>query len=109
MKRAVAILGAGTQGRRLAYMVSSITFPGGVGWGVITWSQLTLHQWSSRGRPVNLIDRQPAALQGALDDIEKFKSTVGKKTGHQGGEITTFGEGGIQEALQGAWLAVEVR
>ncbi|KAH7371802.1 hypothetical protein BKA64DRAFT_267082 [Cadophora sp. MPI-SDFR-AT-0126] len=83
MRNAVAILGAGTQGRRLAYM------------------------WSSRGRPVHLIDQAPAALEGALKDIETFRNTVGKSDGHQGGTISTFCGEKLGEALNGAWLAVE--
>ena len=84
MRNAVAILGAGTQGRRLAYM------------------------WSSRGRPVHLVDQAPAALEGALKDIDNFKNTVGKSDGHQGGSITTFGGENLNEALKSAWLVVEV-
>ncbi|KAL2062796.1 hypothetical protein VTL71DRAFT_5868 [Oculimacula yallundae] len=83
MKTAVAILGAGTQGRRLAFM------------------------WSSRGRPVNLIDQAPAALNGALRDIEKFKNTSGISDGHKGGRISTFSLAKLDEALNSAWLAIE--
>ncbi|KAH7323916.1 3-hydroxyacyl-CoA dehydrogenase [Rhexocercosporidium sp. MPI-PUGE-AT-0058] len=83
MRNAVAILGAGTQGRRLAYM------------------------WSRRGRPVHLIDRAPAALEGALKDIEFFKTTVGISDGYQDGTISTFSGEELVEALKGAWLAVE--
>ena len=84
MRNAVAILGAGTQGRRLAYM------------------------WSSRGRPVHLVDQAPAALEGALKDIDNFKHTIGKSDGHQGGTVSTFRGEELNEALEGAWLVVEV-
>ncbi|KAK0117897.1 hypothetical protein ONS95_012213 [Cadophora gregata] len=83
MRNAVTILGAGTQGRRLAYM------------------------WSSRGRPVNLVDQAPAALEGALKDIDHFKNTIGKADGHGGGIVLTFRGNELGEALSGAWLAVE--
>ncbi|KAG4430608.1 hypothetical protein IFR05_013903 [Cadophora sp. M221] len=83
MRSAVAILGAGTQGRRLAYM------------------------WSRRGRPVHLIDQAPAALEGALKDIEKLKNTIGKSDGHQNGLVSTFSGEKLDEAMSGAWLVVE--
>jgi len=63
--------------------------------------------WSSRGRPVHLVDQAPAALEGALKDIDNFKNTVGKSDGHQGGSITTFGGENLNEALKSAWLVVE--
>jgi hypothetical protein len=71
-------------------------------------SRLTLQQWSSRGRPVKLIDCKTAALAAAVRDIEKLKNTVGKETGHKGGIVTTFGLDGLHHALSGAWLVVEV-
>ncbi|KAH9219326.1 3-hydroxyacyl-CoA dehydrogenase [Leptodontidium sp. 2 PMI_412] len=83
MRNAVAILGAGTQGRRLAYM------------------------WSRRGRPVHLVDQAPAALEGALKDIDKFKNTIGKIDGHQHGTVSTFSGEKLDEAMSGAWLVVE--
>ncbi|KAH8753967.1 hypothetical protein BGZ57DRAFT_833000 [Hyaloscypha finlandica] len=83
MKGAVAILGAGTQGRRLAYM------------------------WSSRGRPVKLIDKKPDALEAALVEIDKFRTSDGKETAHKGGVISIFGLDELDVALEGAWLAVE--
>lgn len=70
--------------------------------------RLTSSQWSSRGRPVKLIDKKLDALEAALRDIERFKTTVGKKTGHKEGIIKTFEFEELENALQGAWLAVEV-
>jgi len=66
-------------------------------------------QWSSRGKPVNLIDKRPDVLEAAMLQIEKFRATVGKDTGHKGGLVTTFVSDDLKHALQGAWLAVEVR
>ncbi|KAH6661985.1 hypothetical protein B0J14DRAFT_611394 [Halenospora varia] len=83
MKGPIAIIGAGTQGRRLAYM------------------------WSSRGGRVNLIDPKQSALQSAAREINKFTRTVGKSSGHQNGLVTTFGSEDMKSALSGAWLVVE--
>lgn len=66
-------------------------------------------QWSSRGRPVKLIDKKPDALEAALVEIDKFRTSDGKETGHKGGVISIFGLDELDVALEGAWLAVEVR
>lgn len=58
---------------------------------------------------MKLIDREPFALAAAVREIERLKGTVGKKTEHKGGIVTTFGLDGLHHALSGAWLAVEVR
>jgi len=66
-------------------------------------------KWSSRGRPVNLIDRNEDQLKQACVDIENWKKIEGVKIGHRGGRIDIFKPDQLQKALHNAWLAVEVR
>ncbi|KMU74308.1 3-hydroxyacyl-CoA dehydrogenase [Coccidioides immitis RMSCC 3703] len=82
MSAPVAILGAGTQGRRLAYM------------------------WSSRGRPVHLIDENLSQLQDAQKAVEQFRKTDSKSE-YLSGELKTFASEDLRAALQEAWLVVE--
>lgn len=55
-----------------------------------------------------MIDKKSDALEAALREIEKFKTTVGEETGHEGGLVSTFGLDKLDVALKGAWLTVEV-
>ena len=66
-------------------------------------------QWSSRGRPVKLIDKKPDALEAALVEIDKFRTSGGREMGHKDGVVSIFGLDELNVALEGAWLAVEVR
>ncbi|KAK2734502.1 hypothetical protein FQN57_001666 [Myotisia sp. PD_48] len=81
----VAILGAGTQGRRLAYM------------------------WSSRGSPVHLIDQHSTQLADALQAIDKFRENARNDLPleHTGGEVKCFTIDQKENALENAWLVVE--
>ncbi|KAF2649840.1 3-hydroxyacyl-CoA dehydrogenase [Lophiostoma macrostomum CBS 122681] len=82
--RAVAILGAGTQGRRLAFM------------------------WSNCGRPVNLIDRDEKQLQASIHEVNTFRSTFPKfKTAQEWGKVSKFPYAQLREALSNAWLVLE--
>ncbi|KAF4983404.1 hypothetical protein FZEAL_1133 [Fusarium zealandicum] len=81
-KTSVVLLGAGTQGRRLAFM------------------------WSSRGNDVHLVDGQESQLQASLKAIEAFRSDSDKKD-VQWGRITTHSPETLRDALQTAWLVVE--
>ncbi|CAM1503267.1 Fc.00g080430.m01.CDS01 [Cosmosporella sp. VM-42] len=78
----VALVGAGTQGRRLAFM------------------------WSSRGQDVHLIDAQPNQLQASLQAIDTFRASH-KPKGAQWGQIITHLPETRQAALQNAWLVIE--
>jgi hypothetical protein len=116
----VAILGAGTQGRRLAYMVSlplsastEMPHPGGVAdtnlvldaFANIRWSIAA--QWSSRGGAVHLIDRDAAQLQDAKLSVDKFRQSNALKN-HLGGEVSLFAADNRRAAIEKAWLVVEV-
>ncbi|KAF3393179.1 Hydroxyacyl-coenzyme A dehydrogenase [Talaromyces pinophilus] len=82
LQEAVVILGAGTQGRRLAYM------------------------WSSTGKPVHLIDRQDKQLSEGVEYVQQLRaspSAISKNWGN----ITTSSPNGLGAALQKAWLAIE--
>jgi len=86
--RPVAIVGAGTQGRRLAFM------------------------WSSLGSPVNIIDRDPLQLKAAASEVEHRRSGPdtsmdGLLANHRGGKVSTFLADDRMRALEGAWLTVE--
>ncbi|EED14017.1 3-hydroxyacyl-CoA dehyrogenase, putative [Talaromyces stipitatus ATCC 10500] len=82
LRDAVVILGAGTQGRRLAYM------------------------WSSTGKPVHLVDRQEKQLSEGIDYVQQLRaspSAISKNWGN----ITTSSPDRLNSALQQAWLAIE--
>ncbi|KAJ5395734.1 uncharacterized protein N7487_010037 [Penicillium crustosum] len=78
----VVIIGAGTQGRRLA------------------------HMWSSRGGTVRLVDLQEQQLQDGLKYVEQLRADA---TDHEGdwGKIETSQPSSLQSTLQNAWLVVE--
>ncbi|KAM5376798.1 hypothetical protein ACJZ2D_005421 [Fusarium nematophilum] len=81
-RTSVALIGAGTQGRRLAFM------------------------WSSCGKDVHLVDGQESQLQASLKAIEGFRSESTRKESRWGRIITHSPETLVQ-ALQSAWLVVE--
>jgi len=80
---AVALIGAGTQGRRLA------------------------HMWTSCGSNVHLIDEKPSQLRDALAYVDELrKRPEYQKT--QWGSITTHSPEALDGALKDSWLAIEV-
>ncbi|OJJ53542.1 hypothetical protein ASPSYDRAFT_212492 [Aspergillus sydowii CBS 593.65] len=78
----VVIIGAGTQGRRLAYM------------------------WSSRGGVVYLVDLNQQQLEDGLKYVEQLRSEA---TTHSGtwGDVRISTPDSLESILQGAWLVVE--
>jgi hypothetical protein len=102
-RRPVALLGAGTQGRRLAYMVRNRNVTR------FLWSESanSLIQWSSQGEAVHLIDAQSEQLQNAVAFIENLRSeSQGQSCSC--GDIKTFTSDRIADALDNVWLIVEV-
>ncbi|KAF4344289.1 3-hydroxybutyryl dehydrogenase [Fusarium beomiforme] len=81
-RTSVTLIGAGTQGRRLAFM------------------------WSSRGNDVHLVDGQEAQLQASVKAIEEFRQNSNSKNASWG-RIITHAPETLREALQAAWLVVE--
>jgi len=81
-RTSVTLIGAGTQGRRLAFM------------------------WSSRGNDVHLVDGQEAQLQASIKAIEEFRQSSNKRNASWG-RIITHSPESLREALQAAWLVVE--
>ncbi|KAF5673419.1 3-hydroxyacyl-CoA dehydrogenase [Fusarium heterosporum] len=81
-KTSVTLIGAGTQGRRLAFM------------------------WSSRGNDVHIVDGQESQLQASIKAIEEFRSDSSHKDASWG-RIITHSIDNLREALQNAWLVVE--
>ncbi|KAG9256777.1 putative 3-hydroxyacyl-CoA dehydrogenase [Emericellopsis atlantica] len=81
-RRCVSILGAGTQGRRLAFM------------------------WSSQGQDVHLIDAQPSQLQASIGAVEELRASWSAK-GSATGKIVTHLPDELGQALQSSWLVVE--
>ncbi|RKK71803.1 hypothetical protein BFJ69_g10660 [Fusarium oxysporum] len=82
-RTSVTLIGAGTQGRRLAFM------------------------WSSRGNDVHLVDGQEAQLQASIKAIEEFRQSSSNRNAFWG-RIITHSPESLREALQAAWLVVEV-
>ncbi|KAJ3459940.1 hypothetical protein MRS44_016013 [Fusarium solani] len=82
LKTSVTLIGAGTQGRRLAFM------------------------WSSRGNDVHIVDGQESQLQASLKAIEGFRLEDSTKDARWGRIITHTPET-LREALQASWLVVE--
>ncbi|KAF5863535.1 hypothetical protein ETB97_009779 [Aspergillus alliaceus] len=78
----VVIIGAGTQGRRLAYM------------------------WSSRGGTVHLIDHNKQQLEAALGYVLQLRAKPTDESGNWG-DIILSGPTQLAYVLRDAWLAVE--
>ncbi|KAL1991033.1 hypothetical protein VTN49DRAFT_5537 [Thermomyces lanuginosus] len=86
-KQAVTLVGAGTQGRRLAYM------------------------WSTRGRPVYLVDQNKDQLSRAWNDIQCLRrsdehAAINKNVDRWGSIHATPAEK-MSSALRDSWLVVE--
>ncbi|KAI9896464.1 hypothetical protein N3K66_008636 [Trichothecium roseum] len=81
-RTAVSVLGAGTQGRRLAFM------------------------WSSLGNDVHLIDAQKTQLDASLEAVEDFRTSWSTPEAKRG-SITTHLPETLSAALQSSWLVVE--
>ncbi|KAF7594163.1 hypothetical protein BBP40_010012 [Aspergillus hancockii] len=80
----VVIIGAGTQGRRLAYM------------------------WSVKGRSVYLVDLNEQQLQESLRYVQHLRVTTSDHKGNWG-EIKTITPALLESTLESAWLIIEVR
>jgi len=78
----VSILGAGTQGRRLAFM------------------------WSSQGNDVHLIDAQQPQLQASVQAVEDFRSSWSNPQSKKGTILSHLPEE-LSDAIQDSWLVVE--
>ena len=97
----VVIIGAGTQGRRLAYMVC------GINWSDIEVSViLTNAKWSSKGGTVCLVDLQEQQLQDGLQYVEKLRAETSDH--REWGRIETSHPSSLDILLSNAWLVVEV-
>ncbi|KAH7396085.1 3-hydroxyacyl-CoA dehydrogenase [Pyrenochaeta sp. MPI-SDFR-AT-0127] len=82
VQKPVTLLGAGTQGARLAYM------------------------WSKCGRPVHLIDQNEQQLEKAQDYIGELRKS--SSPGPQGwGKVNLFTSSQLKEAVSPSWLVVE--
>ncbi|KAK2773638.1 hypothetical protein FQN53_004082 [Emmonsiellopsis sp. PD_33] len=79
----VVIIGAGTQGRRLAYM------------------------WSCRGGSVYLVDLNEQQLQDGIHYVQQLRAAAA--TAHQGnwGEVKTSTPASLESILKEAWLVIE--
>ncbi|KAL1989087.1 hypothetical protein VTN96DRAFT_5850 [Rasamsonia emersonii] len=88
VKKGVTLLGAGTQGRRLAFM------------------------WSRLGRPVYLVDQNEKQLSRAWDEIQvlrrsKENADIARSVQKWGSIITSTPPQGLQPAIANSWLLVE--
>ncbi|OQO05388.1 hypothetical protein B0A48_09156 [Cryoendolithus antarcticus] len=81
--RAVTLLGAGTQGRRLAFM------------------------WSRQGRPVHLVDKDQNQLDRAYEEIQKYQSTWTEQKPSKWGEVRTLPAESLEDAVSDSWLVLE--
>ncbi|OBT58317.1 hypothetical protein VE04_01787 [Pseudogymnoascus sp. 24MN13] len=82
LPRTVVVIGAGAQGRRLAYM------------------------WSSRGSPVHLVDLEERKQQEALLYIQQLRAKS-TSDGSNWGEIMASTPNSLESWLKDAWLVVE--
>lgn len=80
--RPIALLGAGTQGRRLAFM------------------------WSSQGNDVHLIDAQKEQLSAGVEFIETLRRESQQREANWG-HVATYTSDRLREALKDVWLVVE--
>ena len=103
VKSSVAIVGAGSQGRRLAYMVSGSTQ---VRQAAILLIVDIWLQWASQGDDVHIVDQQPSQLEATLQAVDHFRSELAPKDQH--GNVVTHLAESLETALKDAWLVVEV-
>lgn len=109
--RGVTLIGAGTQGTRLAYMVRPL---------LSVWSSSLLFwltsnvQWSRCGRPVHLVDKNPEQLDRAANEIQRLRkawplaSLPGDRGGNTNWGTATFTPPEkLEAAVQQSWLAIE--
>ncbi|KAJ5216939.1 hypothetical protein N7468_009947 [Penicillium chermesinum] len=107
IQKAVTLLGAGTQGTRLAYMVrflplhirQSRTAP-----------KLVKHQWSRCGQPVYLIDKNKSQLDRAWKQIQSLRdqgSYLGSDGSGKWGDVIRASSDELKPALAESWLTVE--
>ncbi|BCS21671.1 3-hydroxyacyl-CoA dehydrogenase family protein [Aspergillus puulaauensis] len=78
----VVIIGAGTQGRRLAYM------------------------WSSRGGSVYLVDLNQQQLEDGLKYVQQLRTEATQHSGNWG-DVHISTPNSLESILQSAWLVVE--
>lgn len=64
-------------------------------------------QWSSKGRPVHLIDAQQKQLSHGVEYIQELRA-ASKTPDQKWGEVKTFTSDNLAAALEGVWLVVEV-
>ncbi|KAJ5585488.1 uncharacterized protein N7459_005288 [Penicillium hispanicum] len=85
LQKAVTLLGAGTQGTRLAYM------------------------WSRCGRPVYLIDRNEKQLERSWKEIQKLRSRESVSYGvtEKSGSVVRGSADELKNAVLNSWLAIE--
>ncbi|RDL35487.1 Uncharacterized protein BP5553_07418 [Venustampulla echinocandica] len=82
--KVVTLVGAGTQGTRLAFM------------------------WSKLGRPVHLVDQNEKRLQDAVNEIQKLRRDWPvASTLTPFGNIVTFPSLGLIKSIANSWLIVE--
>lgn len=97
----VVIIGAGTQGRRLAFMVGRIlpqSAFAGAKWHI---------QWTSRGGNVTLVDLQEQQLQDGLKYVQQLRAAETEHTGAWGA-VKTAHPDALETVLKDSWLVVEV-
>ncbi len=97
----VVIIGAGTQGRRLAYMVSE-RFE-------LQRRKFSINstKWSGRGGSVCLVDLQKQQLQDGLRYVQQLRNAAVDHD-RNWGEVTASQPDSLESILQDAWLVVEV-
>jgi hypothetical protein len=97
----VVIIGAGTQGRRLAFMVSryfeSCQQP----------HPANNAKWSGRGGSVCLVDLQEQQLQDGLSYVHQLRNAAVDHD-RNWGDVSVSQPNFLESILQDAWLVVEV-
>ncbi|KID94489.1 3-hydroxyacyl-CoA dehydrogenase, NAD binding protein, partial [Metarhizium majus ARSEF 297] len=81
VRSSVTVLGAGSQGRRLAYM------------------------WSSRGNDVHLIDGKPSQRQESVENVNQLRSQLDPNGNF--GKVRAHSPDFMRAALSESWLVVE--
>lgn len=97
----VVIIGAGTQGRRLAFMVSEdLKF-------CHQLHSANKAKWSGRGGSVCLVDLQKQQLQDGLSYVHQLRNAAVDHDPNWG-DVTVSQPDSLESILQDAWLVVEV-
>lgn len=97
----VVIVGAGTQGRRLAFMVSKYLKIRRQG------HPANNRKWSGRGGSVCLVDLQKQQLQDGLNYVHQLRNAAVDHD-RNWGDVTVSQPDSLESILQDAWLVVEV-